>query len=64
MERKQQRVITPEEFELRMIELRDNQGTCAEARHSIGDDMMCEILKELGYANGVDVFINMERWYA
>jgi hypothetical protein len=33
-------------------------------RHFYADDTMCDLLRELGYGDGVDVFENMGKWYS
>ena len=35
-----------------------------EAGHAVADHLMCELLKSLGYGEGVEVFENMKKWYA
>ena len=58
--------ITPEEFSKRM---RDIQYTYKERydieeRHVAMDDLMCELLRELGYGKGIDIFKDTDKWYA
>ena len=59
--------ITPEEFERRMKEIREiyyyNMGDW-EIAHRFADDLMIEVLKSLGYSEGVLVNNSMEKWYA
>jgi len=31
--------------------------------HSDMDEIMCRLLRELGYGKGVDIFEKAERWY-
>lgn len=35
-----------------------------EDSHIVADSYMCELLRELGYGEGVDVFENMSKWYS
>lgn len=35
-----------------------------EDRHCDADDLMCELLESLGYADGVRAFRDMDKWYA
>ena len=35
-----------------------------EIRHGDADDLICRLLTELGYAEGVKLFDEMEKWYA
>jgi hypothetical protein len=54
--------MTPDEFKARMEEVL-LVGSC-EYRHEDADDLMCEVLRSLGYGDGVDIFEKMEKWYA
>lgn len=56
--------MTPEEFAARMREIAKDAAGDREAAHSHADNLMCEALKALGYGEGVEVFVRMERWYA
>ena len=58
---KNNKVMTPEEFKEAMLSL-DNGDP--EVSHHCADNLMCDLLEQLGYSEGVDVFIDMERWYA
>ena len=55
--------MTPEEFAVRMREIANNTGD-KEAAHCDADDLLCEMLNELGYGEGVRYFQAMEKWYA
>jgi len=46
--------------EMRRID-RDN---FPETAHILADELMCKLLRELGYSEGVDIFEKMEKWYA
>lgn len=35
-----------------------------EIGHHAADDLMCELLRELGYGEGIDIFESMPKWYA
>jgi hypothetical protein len=35
-----------------------------EVRHSEADRLRCQVLRQLGYGTGVDVFESMKKWYA
>lgn len=54
--------ITPEEFYQRMVELSKNGDT--ECSHEQMDDLLCEVLKQLGYSKGVEVFDCADKWYS
>lgn len=59
--------MTPEEFKNKMQKISDQQGEVhvdIEITHAEADDLMCELLRELGYGEGVDVFEDMPKWYA
>ena len=55
--------MTPEEFKTKMQSIPD-YPTDKEAAHSEADDLMCDLLEELGYGEGVAVFRAMEKFYA
>lgn len=66
-------IITPEEFKKRMNELSKNvmelddqnpdMPSMVETAHIKADELMCEILIELGYEEGIDIFKRMEKYY-
>lgn len=59
--------MTPEEFVNKMkdvIEECDKRREDAEGIHWELDMCMCDLLRELGYDEGVDFFLAQERWYA
>jgi hypothetical protein len=57
--------MTPEEFAARMRELYPQNGVYDnEQAHVRADELMCELLRSLGYGEGVDIFDAAERWYA
>ncbi len=35
-----------------------------ERSHAIADGLMCDLLRELGYGEGIDIFESMPKWYA
>lgn len=35
-----------------------------EMAHILADELMCKLLRELGYGEGVDIFEKMDKWYA
>ena len=63
LEGKDVECITPDEFTVKMKELKDKYGTDREALHSEMDNLMCEILKAHGYTEGVELFENADIWY-
>lgn len=54
--------MTPAEFQSRMASIASLGDP--EAAHGIADDLLCEVLESLGYADGVAIFKAMTRWYA
>lgn len=65
--------MTPEEFKTQMknisknvMELDDqnpDMPSMIEAAHIKADELMCKILIELGYEEGIDIFKRMEKYY-
>lgn len=54
--------MTPQEFRDKMSDALDNWDT--ETAHANADDLMCRVLRELGYGEGVDIFESTPKWYA
>ena len=54
--------MTPEEFKEKMDEIRaiGYEEDC----HIYGDKLMCELLRSLGYGDGVEIFEKMPKWYS
>lgn len=44
--------------------LRSMAGLDQEWSHAEADDMFCEILRELGYGEAVEIFSDMTKWYS
>lgn len=64
-------VMTPEEFKLAMLdaslttyEFEGHHYIDHETAHEKMDDLMCQVLKELGYGDGIDIFSVTTKWYA
>lgn len=63
-----ERKPSPEEFLTAMTAIKD--GTCynrmydEEDQHIDADRLMCQVLRSLGYGDGVAIFCDMPRWYA
>lgn len=53
--------MTPQEFKEKMLSLRSGDEEMA---HYQMDNMICVLLRELEYDDGVDVFEAQEKWYA
>ena len=59
--------MTPEEFERRMFAIcggDDFYDYEPESSHIEADELLCEVLTQLGYEKGVTIFKNATRWYA
>lgn len=56
-------VITPEAFKTRMANIFYSAGKDVESCHGQMDDLMCELLRNLGYGEGIDIFEAAEKWY-
>lgn len=48
--------------EMRRID-RNNKNN-QEMAHILADELMCKLLRELGYGEGVDIFEKMDIWYS
>ncbi len=55
-------LYTPQEFAQAMNELVENRDI--EERHEAMDDLMCELLRELGYEEGIDIYESTSKYYA
>lgn len=47
-------------IKMRRIALNNN----AEMAHIYADKLICKLLRELGYGEGVNIFEGMEKWYS
>lgn len=56
--------MNAEEFTQKMMDIESVHGGDIEAAHGRADEVMCDLLRELGYGDGVDIFERMDRWYA
>jgi hypothetical protein len=61
--------MTPEEFAAKMreefpINEHGNAAYDKEGAHAQADDIICDLLESLGYAEGVEIFRRAEKWYA
>jgi hypothetical protein len=54
--------MTPEEFKQAIIEAFEEYGT--EESHKMADVIMCDLLRALGYGDGVDIFEQHGKWWA
>ena len=59
--------MTKEEFYHKMLALKEeyiDEKDDKEDFHIKADDLMCNLLIELGYGQGVEVFLDTPVWYA
>ena len=57
-------IITPDEFRDRMYEIKVEHDGYPETTHIVMDELMCEMLKSLGYESGVKIFEKQTKWYS
>jgi len=51
-----------QEFEKRMREIA--KVKCSEDRHIMADSLLCDVLIQLGYGDGVEVYENIDKCYS
>lgn len=60
--------MTKEEFALLMKEIAGTttkyHGIDIEDNHARADELLCRVLIELGYHEGIVIYENMPKWYA
>jgi len=56
--------MSPSEFKKAMQELQEVYENDCEARHVFMDGLLCEMLLELGYGDGVNIFLKSNKLYA
>lgn len=56
-------MINAEEFAKQMKELENKYGTDREALHSKMDELMCKVLTEQGFGEGIKIFEDSDIWY-
>lgn len=56
--------MAPEEFKIKMQEIKDNRYIDEEDTHIAMDELMTKILISLGYGEGVKIFNDTPKWYA
>ena len=55
-------IVSKEEFRERMEYI--SKLTDTETKHRSADSLMAEYLSALGYEDGIEVFWEMDKWYA
>lgn len=56
--------MTPEKFRDIMIDIKNDYNLDTEVAHIEMDELMCKVLIELGYDEGVEIFRTTDKWYA
>ena len=56
--------MSPKEFLDAMQTIAQYNESDPDGSHSEADDLMCRVLKQLGYGVGVSVFENMDKEYS
>lgn len=57
-------MLTPEEFKHVMTLIADDYDGDPETAHELMDAMMVELLSDLGYKDGIDIFHKAMKWYS
>ena len=57
-------MITPKEFAEMMNEVKTNYKDDKETCHAKMDDILCMVLIDLGYEDGVMTFLRTSKWYS
>lgn len=57
-------MISPAEFEAKMLDLQARFRNDEEAFHGAADDLLVETLTALGYGDGCKIFENTPKWYS
>ena len=53
-----------EKYLSKLIEIQNKYDDDTECRHGYEDDLLCELLKELGYEEIVNQYNKTGKWYA
>lgn len=53
-----------DEYLLKMKEIGEKYGNDEEVCHGLADDLLCQILNDLGYNDIVEEFEKLPKWYA
>jgi hypothetical protein len=57
-------MTTPEQFRDDMQKIREEVGGDEEVAHARMDNLLCRVLVELGYRDGVAIFDKQLKWYS
>ena len=56
--------MSPEEFAKQMKNLSERYGDDEEMFHLMADGLLTAVLVDLGYEEGVKIFLDQPKWYA
>lgn len=56
--------MTPESFTNAMKTIHDYFGDYSRIGHEAMDDLMCSVLSNLGFGDGIDVFYSTDKFYS
>lgn len=56
--------MKPDEFLHEMLLLKEKCNDDEEQFHIDADNLLCNVLAELGYGDGIQIFQNMPKWYS
>ena len=57
-------MISPKEFAEEMKRIAEESTTDEEKCHIEMDDYICDVLRQLGFEDGVAIFIDTPKWYS
>jgi hypothetical protein len=57
-------MLTPEQFRDAMKEIGEKHAGDWEVIHSEADNLICALLREMGYEEGLNIYDSWTRWYA
>lgn len=57
-------MMTPEEFAAAMREIARTTRGDIEIAHALADKLLCDLLRALGYEQGIEVYEELPKWYA
>ena len=55
---------TPEEFKNEMKKILEQHHNDKETFHVAADEYICDVMKALGFEEGIQIFENADKWYS
>mgnify|MGYP001161875776 CR=1 FL=1 len=55
--------MTPDEFAAQMAQIHDTHSQDIAMGHIKADDLLCEVLTQLGYEKGIEIYDRIYKWY-